>query len=100
MFKPILLLALIGFQSLMAHTAVMTCFNNGDNTITCEGGFSDGSSGMGVTMYIKQNDKKTLEGVMNEDSEFTFNMPSGEYAVYFDAGESHVVTIKGEDIVE
>ena len=100
MFKKILLVSALLFSSANAHTAVMTCFDNGDGTITCEGGFSDGASGSGVTMYIKQNDKKVFEGLMNEDSEFTFTKPKGEYNVNFDAGKGHLVTIKGEDIVE
>ena len=25
-----------------AHSPLMSCFDNGDNTVTCEGGFSDG----------------------------------------------------------
>lgn len=100
MFKKILLVSALLVSSASAHTAVMTCFDNGDGTITCEGGFSDGASGSGVAMYIKQNDKKISEGLMNEDSEFTFTKPQGEYNVNFDAGKGHVVSIKGQDIVE
>ena len=100
MFKKILISSALLAISLNAHTAVMTCFDNGDSTITCEGGFSDGASGSGVDMYIKQDNKKVIEGVMNEDSEFTFDKPKGAYAVYFDAGKSHVVVIEGKDIVE
>ena len=100
MFKKIVFSSLILSGSLYAHTAVMTCFDNGDETITCEGGFSNGASGSGVAMYIKQNQQKVIEGIMNEDSEFTFKKPNSTYEVYFDAGEGHVVAIKGEDIIE
>jgi len=100
MFKKIIFSSLIFSGSLYAHTAVMACFDNGDGTITCEGGFSNGASGSGIAMYIKQNQRKVIEGIMNEDSEFTFKKPNSEYEVYFDAGKGHVVAIKGEDIVE
>lgn len=100
MFKKILISSALLLSSASAHTAIMSCFDNGDATITCEGGFSDGSSGSGITMYIKQNDRKIVEGQMNEDSEFTFNKVNNSYTVYFDAGQGHVVAIKGEDIVE
>lgn len=100
MFKKILFSCLLLVSGAQAHTAVMTCFDNGDSTITCEGGFSNGSSGSGVSTYITHQDKKVLEGHMNEDSEFTFKKPSHAYEVYFDAGEGHVVAINGEDIVE
>ena len=100
MFKKSLLTLTLLISSASAHTAIMACFDNGDETITCEGGFSDGASGSGVSMYVKQNDKKIIEGYLNEDSEFTFKKPNGEYTAYFDAGEGHVVAIKGEDIIE
>jgi len=100
MFKKILISSTILLSSLSAHTAVMTCFDNGDSTITCEGGFSDGASGSGVTTYVKQNDSKTISSVMNEDSEFTFNKPKDSYSVIFDAGKGHLVEIHGKDIVE
>ena len=37
---------------------------------------------------------------MSEDSEVTFNKPSGDYTAVFDAGEGHQVHIKGSDITE
>lgn len=100
MLKKILICSSVLATALNAHTALMTCFDNADETITCEGGFSNGASGSGVSMYVKQNDKKIIKGFMNEDSEFTFKKPKGEYKVIFDAGKGHVVTIKGKDIIE
>jgi hypothetical protein len=99
MYKKILLLGLL-VCSAQAHTAIMTCFDNADDSITCEGGFSNGSSGSGVNMYIKQNGQKIIDGVMNEDSEFSFKKPKGDYEVYFDAGQGHIVVINGKDIIE
>lgn len=84
-----------------AHTALCDCFDNGDGTITCEGGFSDGSSASGVELFVRDDNGKTvLKGKMNEDSEYTFKKPSGKYEVEFFAGEGHSVKIKGEDILE
>ncbi|ADG92224.1 conserved hypothetical protein [Arcobacter nitrofigilis DSM 7299] len=100
MFKKVLISSLLLISSSYAHTAIMTCFDNGDNTITCEGGFSNGSSGSGVQMYVKHGDKKIIEGLMNEDSEFTFTKPQNSYVVIFDAGKGHIVSIKGEEIIE
>ncbi len=100
MFKNILITSALLLSGANAHTAIMSCFDNADGTITCEGGFSDGSSGSGVKMHIEQNNRKIVEGQMDEDSEFTFNKPNNSYTVYFDAGKGHLVTIKGEDISE
>lgn len=100
MIKKILLVLSIFTSSLFAHSAVMTCFDNGDETISCEGGFSDGASGKGVTIFVKQNEKELFKDKMNENGEFTFKKPKGEYTVTFDAGKSHVVTINSKDIIE
>jgi hypothetical protein len=78
----------------------MSCFDNGDGSVTCEGGFSDGSSASGVNFYVEQGGKKVISGKMSEDSEFTFKKPSGTYSAVFDAGEGHQVHIKGSDITE
>jgi hypothetical protein len=85
----------------LAHTPLCSCYDNGDGTITCEGGFSDGSSAAGVKMRVLDGSGKVLlEGEMDEDSEFTFDKPSAPYTVEFDAGPGHVVEVDGKDIVE
>ena len=85
----------------LAHTPLCSCYDNGDGTITCEGGFSDGSSAAGVTISVVDASGKVLmEGKMNEDSEFTCKKPDGPYKVQFDAGPGHLVEVKGDDIVE
>lgn len=84
-----------------AHTPLCSCFDNGDNTITCEGGFSDGSSAAGIAMRIETLDGRVLLiGKMNEDSEFTFNKPKEDFIVIFDAGEGHQIKVPGKEIVE
>jgi len=84
-----------------AHSPLMSCFDNGDGTVTCEGGFSDGSSASGVKMFVKNGDgKDIIKSKMNEDSEFTFDKPEGGYMVLFDGGEGHTVEVNGADIVE
>lgn len=84
-----------------AHTPLCSCYDNGDETITCEGGFSDGSSGAGVEMTVQDKSGKVLtKGRMNEDSEFIFKKPGVSYKVIFDAGPGHVVEVDGKDITE
>lgn len=99
MKKIVLSLAFLA-SSMFAHSAIMSCFDNGDQTITCEGGFSDGSSASGVKFHILESGNKTFETKMNEDSEVTFDKPSGSYIAVFDAGDGHQVEIKGSDITE
>jgi len=84
-----------------AHTPLCSCYDNGDGTIICEGGFSDGSSAAGVEMRVVDKAGKVLiKGKMNEDSEFTVDKPAGPYKVLFDAGPGHLVEVDGRDIVE
>ena len=85
----------------IAHTPLCSCYDNGDGTITCEGGFSDGSSAEGVEMKIMDKAGKIIiKGRMNEDSEFIFDKPTGPYKVLLDAGPGHRVEMNGVDIVE
>ncbi len=100
MVKKLIVSSMLLTSSLFAHTAIMSCFDNGDGTITCEGGFSDGSSASGVKFRVEQSGKAVFSTKMNEDSEVTFKKPSGDYSAVFDAGEGHKVFIKGSDITE
>ena len=84
-----------------AHTPLCSCDDNGDGTITCEGGFSDGSSAAGVEMRaLNSSGNVIIKGKMNEDSEFTFKQPHGSYKVEFNAGPGHLVEVPGSDITE
>ncbi|NDY74139.1 hypothetical protein DO021_20055 [Desulfobacter hydrogenophilus] len=84
-----------------AHTPLCSCYDNGDGSVTCEGGFSDGSSAAGVQMHVEDGAGKVLiQGKMDDDSEFTFDKPAGAYKVQFDAGEGHKITVDGKEITE
>ena len=97
----VLILGLFLTSLSYAHTPLCSCSDEGDGTILCEGGFSDGSSAAGVKMTVVDASGKTLaEGKMNEDSEFTFKKPAGSYTVIFDAGPGHVVKVPSKDITE
>ncbi len=97
----LMLFCLFGAGQVLAHTPLCSCYSNGDGSVTCEGGFSDGSSAAGVSMKVLDGGQKVLiEGKMDQDSEFTFKMPSVPYKVQFDAGPGHVVEIDGKEITQ
>ena len=101
LFFSLLLFSLVPATAAIAHTALCSCYDNGDGTITCDGGFSDGSSAAGVEIRIVNKDGKVIiKGVMSEDSEFTFDKPKGSYQVHLDAGPGHLVEVDGKDIFE
>jgi hypothetical protein len=92
---PLLALAAAAY----AHNAICDCFDNGDETITCEGGFSDGGKAAGVPMRVLDTSGKLLiDGKMSDKSDFTFAKPKVDFRVEFDGGQGHVVTIDGRDI--
>jgi len=85
----------------LAHSPICDCMDNGDNTITCEGGFSDGSSASGVKIAVQDGSgRELMAGKMNQDSEYTFDKPKGDYKVVFDAGDGHNIEVEGKNIVE
>jgi hypothetical protein len=96
------LLPMLGMASLAyGHNAICDCFDNGDDTITCEGGFSDGGKAVGVPVRVLDGTGKVLvDGAMSDNSDFTFARPKVDFRVEFDAGQGHVVTIDGRDIEE
>jgi hypothetical protein len=84
-----------------AHSPVLSCYEEKDATIVCEGGFSDGGSAEGVALRVLDARNKVLiDGKMDKSSTFKFKKPGVDYHVVFDAGDSHVVTIYGGDITE
>ncbi|MBK5930777.1 hypothetical protein CCR82_09650 [Halochromatium salexigens] len=101
MTTALALTLVLGATTAIAHTPLCSCYDNGDGTVLCEGGFSDGSSAAGVGIRVLDADENVvLEGEMNEYSEFEFDKPDGDYKVVFDAGPGHGVEIAGSDIVE
>ena len=93
---PLLTLAA---TAVYAHNAICDCFDNGDETITCEGGFSDGGKAVGVPVHVlDQSGKVLIDGKMTDKSDFTFAKPKVDFRVEFDGGQGHVVTIDGRDI--
>lgn len=96
---PLLILAGAGVA--YAHTPICDCYDNGDDTITCEGGFSDGGTAVGIPMRIVDTAGRVLiEGAMSDTSDFTFAKPDVDFLVEFEGGEGHIIQIDGRDIEE
>ncbi len=85
----------------LAHTPLFACFDNGDGTIYCEGGFSDGSTAAGVPIIVKDGSGATiLQSELSRNSDIEFEKPDGDYSVLFDGGEGHDIEIPGAQIFE
>jgi len=82
-----------------AHTPLFSCWDNGDNTISCEGGYSDGSSAAGTAIIVNDAGGNVISsGKLDKTGQLTFNKPSGDYSVTFDGGPGHSVVVNGKDI--
>jgi hypothetical protein len=90
-----------GMLTAQAHNPICECFDNADGTITCEGGFSDGSAAAGIPLrVVDSNGRILIDGAMSARSDFTFARPAVRFRVEFDAGDGHLVQIDGRDIEE
>jgi len=97
----LLALAALAGTPAQAHTPLFDCFDNGDKTITCEGGFSDGASAQGVAIRVLDAQGKVLDqGELDASGSITLGKPEGQYSVTFTAGADHSITVLGDDIVE
>jgi hypothetical protein len=88
-------------SSVYGHTPLFSCFDNGDGTIFCEGGFSDGSSAAGVPVLVKDASGEVItREELSRNSDIEFEKPTVEYSVVFDGGEGHELIILGSQIFE
>ena len=95
----LLVVSVVGLPSVvLAHKPLLTVEDNGDGTIYVETGFSDGSSGAGHTILLKDkesgdvlSESKIPEGGYIEE----IPMPDVPYTVTFDAGPGHAVVKDG-----
>lgn len=99
-----------------AHTPLLSVEDNEDGTIYLEGGFSDGSSGAGVTILLVENEPYEgelpegkelyneklvlLRTKLDEYGELTLDKPEVSYFIVFDAGPGHVVEKEGPPLTE
>ena len=84
---------------LYAHAPILLCWDNGDGTVTCEGGFSDGSSATGTEVRVEDEKGKVLvKGKIDKNGEFTFKKPEGKFVVIFDGGPGHIVKVSSSKI--
>ncbi len=86
-----------------AHESFMDCLDNQNGTVTCQGGYVDGSPPTDKDRILIKDDKsKTLiEGQFDQDGSFTFDKPDGNFTMIFAGGEiGHVKRIKSIDLIK
>ncbi|WP_321390081.1 hypothetical protein [uncultured Desulfuromusa sp.] len=99
--STLIMIILFCASSVFAHSPFMACYDNGDQTITCYGEFSDSSSAASTPVRIVDaGGTILLSGVMDELGEFNFERPKVPFTVIFDAGPGHIVKEKSANITE
>ena len=93
----------LGAALLFAHAPILHCYDNGDGTFTCEGGFTDGSSAAGVEIRIEKDAKKKviIKTKLDKKGEITIkyaDIKVKDFLIIFDAGPGHVVKVKSSEI--
>ena len=83
----------------LAHTVFFQCWNNGDGTLSCEAGYTDGSAAAGATVNVTDaNGSLIFTGNIDNSGQLKLNKPSGDFSVTLDGGVGHTVTINSKDI--
>lgn len=86
---------------LAAHSALLNCFDNGDGTFTCQGGYSDGSSATGIRIVVRDDRGNIMqEARLDSNSEVLLQRPQGDFSVLFDGGSGHSVEVDGRSLVQ
>jgi len=84
-----------------AHSPLLACYDNGDGTISCEAGYSDGASAAGQVVRIISSDQRLIaEGAFDEVGTFTFAKPEPGFYVEFEGDASHLATFYEEDLYQ
>lgn len=98
---PQLLIAgsLLFCQAALAHAPVFDCYLESDDQVTCEAGYTDGSSAAGRKVHVRDaSNKVLLEGSIGQDNTYRFQAPADHYSVVFLGGDAHDATIQSSDI--
>ena len=98
-FALFIILCVGSSQTALAHSALMNCFDNGDSTFTCQGGFSDGSPAAGIEITVRDSSGNVLQKAkMDSNSEVVLERPEGDFTVLFDGGPGHRVEVDGRSL--
>lgn len=100
MRKDLILLLSILFIAAVpafAHTPLLMIADNGDGTLTVEGGFSTGAGAAGVDFYVKNRleGKILLHQKFTESSTIEIEIPPEPYYLVLDGGPGHKVVKEG-----
>ena len=82
---------------LLAHSLLLSVYDNQDGTISIEGYFNTGESAAGAFIRLKaiETNEILFEQRLPDSSELTVKIPEIEYQIILDGGPGHTVIEKG-----
>lgn len=97
-----LIMSLAGSGAAWAHEPYMDCFDNQDDTITCEAGYEDGSPASNDDkIFVKDAEGKTLLSGKFTDGVYTFERPAGRFVAVFVGGDiGHVRRVQDTALIK
>lgn len=99
--SPILTLAtalLVGAPAL-AHAPIIACYDEGDDTIYCEAGYSDGASSEGQVVRVMSAEGRLLiESAFNAAGAFLFDRPDTPFFVEFVGDGTHQAVFHEDEL--
>lgn len=85
-----------------SHSPLLMCYDEGDGTILCEGGWSDGSCASCTPVYVIDQETGSMVacGMLDRAGFFEFDKPGGAFVVLFDGGQGHTLELLSSEIIE
>ena len=96
-FALLLSILFVAAVPALAHTPLLLIADNGDGTLSVEGGFSTGASAAGIDFFVKNKleGKVLLHRNFPESSTIEIKIPPEPYYLVLDAGPGHKVVKDG-----
>jgi hypothetical protein len=102
-----MLTAMVGFAMMVlaqpggAHSPLLACYDEGEEQVTCEGGYSDGAPAAGQTIRVLTPARRLiLEARFDRSNTYKFRKPVTAFLVEFEGDSSHLATFDGEDLIK
>ncbi len=83
-----------------AHSPLMECWQS-QGIITCQTGWTDGSNATNYLVGLYDYDDQLIaEARTDQNSLVSFEVPEGDYYLYYDPAHESTIEIDGQDIPE
>ncbi len=100
MLIGIMLILVVTSNPSLAHSPMFSCFYGEDDTIFCEGAFSDGSDAAGTAIKVRDAQGNLLSsGKLDFTGSIELKKPAVDgFEILFDGGPGHQLKVRSIDI--